>query len=413
ATPGAAWYERQLHDLWGLVPVGHPRLDPLVRPGPDQDGEAARGEASLPAHVGGEGLFTIPYGPVRSGVVEAVEYLVETPGENIPHLRTRIHHKHRGVSARFEGLDPSDGVLLAERVEGVAGVAHALCLARAVEALADTEAPRRAALVRVVHAELERVANHLDTMVRHTEGAGQAVAHARLGLHKERVLRLRARLCGHRFGRGVVIPGGVAGPPALHPGEASRALADLAAALSSDTAALMATPSFLERLRGTGVLPPVLAATLGALGPVGRGSGLAEDLRVDRPYDGYAGLQVTPAAPRAEGDALARQHVRLTEVAEALALCHQALAELAEEPDGPWSVPLPPAEGRALAGVEAPQGELLYLVDAREGRLQGVSPRSASFHNLGLFHHAFRGDIFTDVVFIEASWGVSIAGASG
>ena len=62
-----------------------------------------------------------------------------------------------------------------------------------------------------MHAELERIAAHLDSVVRHTEGAGQAVGYARMSRHKEEVLRLRAKLCGHRFGRGVVVPGGVTG----------------------------------------------------------------------------------------------------------------------------------------------------------------------------------------------------------
>ena len=56
--------------------------------------------------VSGRGMFTMPLGPVRSGVFESIEYLVETPGEDIPHLNIRPHYKHRGIAKRFEGLDP-------------------------------------------------------------------------------------------------------------------------------------------------------------------------------------------------------------------------------------------------------------------------------------------------------------------
>ena len=175
--------------------------------------------AALSGHVSGEGVFTIPYGPVRSGVFESVEYLVETPGEEIPHLRTRVYHKHRGLEWRFGDLTVEDAVLLAERVrgDGVGGTRHRL-LPGARGSRRRGAAPRRRELVRVVHAELERVAVHLDSIIRHTEGAGQAVAYARMTLHKERVLRLRARLCGHRFGRGVVVPGGVVGATAAGAG---------------------------------------------------------------------------------------------------------------------------------------------------------------------------------------------------
>ena len=146
-------------------------------------------------------MFTLPYGPVRSGVFESVQFLVETPGEDIPHLRARVYHKHRGMEVRFQGMSPVDGVLLAERVEGVASVAHAMAFSQALESLNPGEAlhtiPPGALLVRGVHAELERLANHLDSTTRHTEAAGQAVAYSRLTWHKERVMRLRGDLCGH------------------------------------------------------------------------------------------------------------------------------------------------------------------------------------------------------------------------
>ena len=113
-----------------------------------------------------------------------------------------------------------------------------------------------AAVVRVLHAELERIANHLDSTIRHTEAAGQAVAYARLILHKERVQRLRAALCGSRFGRGVIVPGGVSGPLRLDLRSSSRAIDEIERALRADLRLLMATPSFLDRLRGTGVFRP-------------------------------------------------------------------------------------------------------------------------------------------------------------
>ncbi len=286
AVPSASWYERELADMFGLFPDGHPRVDPLVLPrdehtGPPRPGsgrtpvQIAPDEAALPAHVSGEGIFTLPYGPVRSGVFESVQYLIETPGEDIPHIRARVYHKHRGIECRFEGMSVTDGVLLAERAEGVASVAHALAFCQAVEAIALGQdesrrgpVPEGALLVRALHAELERIANHLDSTLRQTEAAGQAVANARLAWHKERALRLRSQLCGHRFGRGVVVPGGVSGPPALAPAAALSELARLEADLRSDARHLMATSSFIDRLRGTGVISPLVAAQRGALGPL-------------------------------------------------------------------------------------------------------------------------------------------------
>jgi len=229
---GAAfWYEREIMDMFGLIPEGHPRLEPLLlplaagnapRPRPGAPGGPLAAEPdprAVPRHVTGAGMFTIPHGPVRSGVVESIEYLVETPGEDIPHLNMRVFYKHRGIEKRFEGMTAEDGVLLAERTEGTATVAHALAYCHALEQIGGAVVPRPAALVRVLHAELERLACHLDVAVRLADAAGLAVATSRFGWHKERVLRLVSRLCGSRFGRGVVVPGGVSGLPLLGPGE--------------------------------------------------------------------------------------------------------------------------------------------------------------------------------------------------
>jgi hypothetical protein len=128
-VPPASWYEREIHDLFGIEADGHPRLDPLLLPvGPDEQWRPRPGasrmdpktsleldNSALSSRVAGQGLFTIAFGPVRSGVFESVEYLVETFGEDIPYVQSRVHYKHRGIESRFGDLGPDDGVLLAER----------------------------------------------------------------------------------------------------------------------------------------------------------------------------------------------------------------------------------------------------------------------------------------------------------
>ncbi|MQA12806.1 MAG: NADH-quinone oxidoreductase subunit D [Pseudonocardiaceae bacterium] len=418
--PAAFWYERLIHDLVGLVPDGHPRLDPLVLPHreggelphPGAAGRPARiepDERALPVEVHGPGLFTIPHGPVRSGVFESVEYLVETPGEDIPHVRIRPHAKHRGLQKRFEGLDVDDGVLLAERVEGVASVAHALAFAHAVERRAPL--PQAAGLVRALHAECERIANHLDVLGKLADAAGLAVAAARFGLHKERVLRLVGALCGSRFGRGVVVPGGVSGLPRLPADAVSNELDRLQRGIDGDVRALCDTPSFLDRVRTTGPLAPDLAAAHGALGPVGRGSGCADDARVTRPYDAYRWLAPPLVPVRRAGDAQARMQVRIAEIETSFHLAHHAVGDLADCDTDTLATELELSAGRSVGWAEAPQGEVVYLLEiGADGRICYCAPRSASLHNLVLFPATFVGDILTDFPFNEASFGLSIAG---
>ena len=416
----AFWYEREIHDMFGVVPQGHPRLESLLltgaaeppRPGNGAQPRVAESEPGvLPSHIAGPGLFTIPHGPVRSGVVESIEYLVETPGEDIPHLNMRVFYKHRGIEKRFEGMTCADGVLLAERSEGIAAVSHALAFCHALERITGTDVPWAAGVIRVTHAELERLACHLDVILRLADGAGLAVATARIGWHKEEVLRLVSQLCGSRFGRGVVVPGGVRQMPRLGAEELLTAVGELERRVTADIRALMGTASFLDRLRGTGPLRPDRARQHGALGPIGRACGCPDDGRQARPYDGYGSFSVQ-APTRTDGDAMARLGIRVNEIAQSFHLLRQAADELADVAGDPLRAPCEPAEGRDVGWAEAPQGEVLYDVSLASGRITRCRVRSASFHNLVLMHEVFAGDILTDFPFIEASFGLSMAGVA-
>ncbi|WP_343601097.1 NADH-quinone oxidoreductase subunit C [Mycobacterium sp.] len=427
-VPAAFWYERVLHDLSGVVPTGHPRLDPLLltlepgqpspRPGHAEQARLDRhvhsraAEQHGPMDVSGGGIFTLPLGPVRSGVFESIEFLIETPGEDIPHLNIRPHYKHRGIEKRFETLAVADGILVAERVEGVASVAHALAFAHAVETLGHISPPPRAQMVRVVHAELERIANHLDVVMRLCDASGLAVPTARFGWHKECVLRLVSALCGNRFGRSVVCPGGVNAEPRLQPATIAEQAGMIVHRVRADRDALMVDASFLDRLRGTGYLDPMLAASNGALGPVGRGSGCDDDAR-RRAYDGYTELPpVDGAAVDDRGDALARLRVRWSEIDIAGDLIARTCDRLSAISDTAMCAPVSAVDGFALGWAEAPQGEVLYGLEIRDGTIGRCFARTASFHNMLLFHDVFGGDVFTDFPFIEASFGLCYAGVA-
>ena len=240
------------------------------------------------------------------------------------------------------------------------------------------------------------------------------MAAARFALHKERLLRLRSRLCGSRFGRGVVVPGGVAAIPQLSPGVLLAEVSRLEKAVNADADALMGTSSFLDRLRATGPLSPERARAHGALGPIGKASRFSDDARIERPYDAYPSLGMRPARFHDTGDALARLMIRWDEAEQSFHLLRQVADELAGLPGDGWpaAVPCEPADGRAVGWAEAPQGEVLYDVALGGGRIRRCHPRSASFHNLVLMHEVFAGDILTDFPFIEASFGLSVAGVA-
>lgn len=391
--------ERELHDSEGIVPLGHPDLVPLTRPDADE----------LRRHVVGEGTFVIPYGPIRSGVFEAIQYVVETGGEDVLGLEVRPFFKRRDLEQRFAGLTLEHGSYLAERVAGIAAVAHALAYAEAVERALGVAAPEAASLWRTIHAELERIANHLDVAVRLAEDAALAVGAARFAILKEDVVRLRATLCGSRFGRGVIVPGGIGSPPAQAPVELVPVLDRLERELARDRSLLLRTPSFTDRLIGSGRLDREAVEALAGVGPVARASGVPTDARFERPYAAYGRLGMRIATADA-GDAMARLEVRFSEIDRSLHLLRQAIERL-RRVEGPLRAELPDGEGAAFGWSEAPQGELVYWVEVAGGRLERVRIASPSLRNWPLFAASFRGDVLTDFSFIEHSFGLTEAGA--
>jgi Ni,Fe-hydrogenase III large subunit len=398
-TPAALLPERELADLHGLIPIGHPELLPLV--GPDAD--------RLVRRVVDPQTFVIPYGPIRSGVFESIQYVIDTGGEDVLGLQVRPFFKHRGVEKRFTGLSLDHAAQLAERVAAIAGVAHAAAFSHAVERALAVEPTRRAQRWRVVHAELERIANHLDVATKLAEDAALSVGAARFGILKEEIQRVRAELCGSRFGRGVVVPGGLASEPLLEPETALRELGRFERELARDRRLLLSTASFTDRLVGSGRLDRATIDRFAGVGPVARACGVAVDARFERPYGAYVRVGGRIATAE-EGDAMARLSVRFREISESLHIVRQAFERL--EKYGPeLRAELPAGTGAAFGWAEAPMGELLYWVELADGVVQTVRISSPSLRNWPLFAESFRGDVLTDFSFIEHSFGLTAAGA--
>jgi formate hydrogenlyase subunit 5 len=396
--PAATWPERELHDNEGLMPLAHPDLEPLRA-----DADAIR------RRIVGPETFVLPYGPIRSGIFEAIQFVIETGGEDVLDLQVRTQFKRRGLEQRFAGLPLQHGAYLAERVAGIASVAHALAFAQAVERALEVEPPLRALLWRAVYAELERVANHFDVAAHLAEDPALAVGAARFAILKEDVLRLQALLTGSRFARGMIIVGGVHAEPYLAPDELGQALAALERDLMRDRKLLLRTTSFTDRLIGSGRLDRETVERFGGIGPVARAAGLSTDARFERPYAAYGRLGFE-VITRERGDAMARLEVRFGEIAQSLHLIRQALDRLRRE-QSDLSATVPSGEGQAFGWAEAPQGELVYWLDVAGGFVRQARIASPSGRNWPLFAESFRGDVLTDFAFIEHSFGLTPAGA--
>lgn len=398
--PAAQWAEQELAQRYGVHPLGAPDADALTSPDAD----------ALQRSVHGLDAFVIPYGPVRSGVFEAIQFQIETGGETVERLQTRPFFKHRAMEQRFVGLPPDRAVYVAERVAGIATVAYASAFSQAVERATGIQPGPTAERWRAVHAELERLACHFDVIAKEAETTALYVGQARFQILKEEVTRLRARLTGSRFARGVIVPGGVRHTGSLRLDGVLLALDRIETQLIRDQRLFTGTASMTDRLIGAGRLTRELVEEYGAVGPLARGSGLSTDARHERPYGDYRRLGLQVITHR-DGDSMARINVRFGEAFESLRILRQAIDHL-RGGDGDLRVPVPAdAEGAALGWAEAPQGELVVWVEVRRGVVHRVHLASPSLRNWALFDHAFPRDVLTDFAFIEHSFGLTPAGA--
>jgi len=427
--PVAGWYERELRDELGIEPEGHPVACRLRRPASWPQGQyLLRGDLAWNTPVptaeqveddelpllpeGPEGVVDYPLGPVRSGVVESGHYTIRTVGEEIVDLRLQLFYKHRAVEKRAEGLAFVHLPLVAERISGTSAFAHSLALCQALEMAASCEVPARARYLRTLFAELERLYNHLGYQADLCQATGLVVGQAQFEILKEHLLRLNARLAGHRYLFGLNRPGGVSRDlDASSLALVGEALHDLEGDTERLGAMLLASSSHVDRLEGTGVLRPEDAAAFGAVGPIGRASGIDRDVRRDHPYAAYDALDFAVPVLR-EGDAFARFRVRTAEVKESIRLAHQVIDSM---PEGPVQVEVTPAAAGAtgFGWAESPRGESLHWVRlGPDGRATRYRVRPASFANWQAFPLAVPGhNILTDFPVIEQSFGLSFAGA--
>jgi len=412
-VPAAHWFEREIHDLHGITPEGHPRLEPLVHHAPEQrEVEIPEEEDVRLAHRGAErlagpGVFVIPYGPVRSGVFESAQFLVQTGGEDVAYCAQRLFFKRRGAERRICEVPLDLAVLVAERVSGTSSVAHALAFSHAVESLAQTDVAPRAQAIRRILAELERLYNHLEVTVRECEDASLSVGQAQFAALKERLHRLAGALVGNRYLRGAVVPGGTRI-------DLDTTALDLITTTMTEwerdwertLAVLLRTDSFLDRLVSAGPLPEEDARDFACVGPVARASGIDVDTRRDLAYDGYPAFEV---ARHSDGDAMARMEVRFHEVDASLGLIREAIGTLAPSPTRVATGPF--VRSCALGAAESARGETLYWLEAADDTaLRFCKLRAASFMNFGIFNRLFDSQVLTDFSFIEHSLGLSPAG---
>jgi Ni,Fe-hydrogenase III large subunit len=397
-SPAAAWYERELHDRFGIQIDDHPDLRPLVTHPADY--------AFLQAQ--GVGVCELPVGPVHAGIIEPGHFRFSVMGDSVLHLELRLFYTHKGTEKLFEGAPVMDGTALAESVSGDNCFAHAVAYSQSVENAFGISVPPRGRAIRLIGLEFERMMAHIADVGALCGDVGCVVPAAYTARIKESLLQASASFFGTRFWRGIAIPGGVRRDLSAENARQFGSVVAQAAADFADLARIVLdTPSVMNRFEGTGVLGNKIACDLGAVGLVARASGVRIDVRHDHPYGHYRKISVeTPHFQ--QGDVLSRARMRIEETRVSARLIQDTLHDLAT---GIIRTPVPTdgsAEG--FSAVESPRGELLYWIRVRNGRIARCHIKSPSFQNWPCLPYAVAGNISADFPLINKSFNLSYSG---
>ncbi len=420
-----AGYENEIMTMFGLVPTGHPSarntvihanwpkgVYPLRKNVKWNERPPMIDDFSYPFfEVRGEGVYQIPVGPVHAGIIEPGHFVFSVLGEEIQQLDAQLGYVHKGVEKLFEQLEVSKHLTLAERVSGDSSVSHALAYAQAYESMCSITVPARAQYLRVIFAEIERVANHLNDIGFIMLDTAYAFGGSNGSRLRERVMQLSEKLTGSRFMRNTIAIGGVS----------KDITKDLLVQLSDELKAIeidynevirIAEKSITlaQRVVNTGKLKLEIAKDYGVVGVPLRACGVEKDARKDFPYAAYEKLDVS-VATRGEGDVSARLWVKVYEVYTSIGIIRKAIAEIPEgNINNAHNLSLP-INATGVGIVEGWRGDIVYVIKTdTHGNISRVKVRDPSFLNWQAFPHVVEGEMVPDFPLCNKSFNLSYTG---
>ena len=331
---------------------------------------------------------SIPIGPINPCFKEPMRLKCETSGERVLRAEVELGYMKKGIERIMRGRPWQEVMFLAERICGICSVVHNMVYIEAVEKISGIELPERAAYLRVIVNELDRVQSHILANFSYC----YTIEHETLAMYllnlRETAMDQLERITGARVTCSYMVPGGVrfdlsdADAAALQQG-----LNHIEKELTRFVRMFRDGPLIALRSREIGILTEEDAATAHAVGPTARASGIAVDRRTEHPT--YRRLGFSPIT-RTEGDNYARTMLRFDEVFQSIGLIRRCLAEMRPGPVRSGGVV---RAGEATHAGEAPRGELTYYVRTDEyGRIVDITVQTPSIMNIeACAHYMIRG----------------------
>ncbi|HEX5445761.1 MAG TPA: NADH-quinone oxidoreductase subunit C [Pirellulales bacterium] len=419
ACPQVHLFERELAEQFGVRPEGHPWLKPIRFHRSYRSDKDAWGRSDAePIEVGvmdfyqieGEEVHEVAVGPVHAGIIEPGHFRFQCHGEQVLHLEISLGYQHRGIERALAGGPTKRTVHMIEAASGDSSIGHATAYCQTVEALSNAQVPIRADALRGVMLELERLANHTGDLGALAGDVGFLPTASYCGRIRGDFLNLTALICGSRFGRGMIRPGGVTFD--IEESRKSQCIERLDRALHDLNTAvelLWNSASVQARFEGVGAVSRSDCLALGMVGPAARACGVLVDVRSDFPSGIFRFVHV-PISVLQTGDVFARAYLRWLEIQRSAAYVREQLQTL---PGGPLRAT--PAEMRpdhlAVSLVEGWRGQICHvaLTDA-QGRFARYKIVDPSFHNWTGLAMALRDQQISDFPLCNKSFNLSYCG---
>ncbi|MHB1007246.1 MAG: hydrogenase large subunit [Chloroflexota bacterium] len=337
----------------------------------------------------------IPFGPQHPVLPEPIQLKLTLEDERVVEAIPAIGYVHRGIEKAGELNEYPQNVFLVERVCGICSFIHALCYCQGIETLLNLEPTPRSKYLRVVWAELHRLHSHHLWLGLLADAFGFESLFMQLWRNRERIMDVLELTAGNRVIISTCAIGGVRRDISQESAKIILETLDYCQAeLDKLASTLLRDSSIRSRTVGKGIITREQAVSLGAVGPVARASGVAQDLRMTG-YAAYGALGFEPVVETA-GDAYARLKVRFRETYQSIGLVRKALAEAPEGEIIARAKGNP--QGRTISRVEQPRGEVLYYIAGNGTRnLERLRIRTPTFANVPALMAMLPGSELADV----------------